>query len=108
MKRNNRITGFTLGRVGNKYQHVGPVAASNTTDAKILITGVLKKLTNQAVVVDVLGDKEYLLTWLSSIGFIKQRHFIRMYKKENTPGITSNNYLIARPLSLDKVNFLYG
>ena len=96
--RNNAITGFVLGRNGNKYHHIGPVIASNTDDAKILITSALKKLINQPVVVDVLCDKEELLSWLSSIGFIKQRHFIRMYKEENTrPGITSNLYLICGP-----------
>ena len=98
VKRNNRITGFALGRTGNKYQHIGPVVASNYIDAKILITKALNKLTDQPVVVDVLYDKEDLLSWLNSIGFIKQRHFIRMYKKENTfPGITGEQYLICGP-----------
>ena len=98
VKRNNRITGFALGRTGNKYQHIGPVVASNYIDAKILITKALTKLTDQPVVVDVLYDKEDLLSWLNSIGFIKQRHFIRMYKKENTlPGITGKHYLICGP-----------
>lgn len=98
IKRNNRIAGFALGRDGNKYQHIGPVVADNTADAKILITHALKKLTNQLVVVDVLDDKEEMLTWLNSIGFIKQRHFTRMYKKENTiPGITDKQYLICGP-----------
>lgn len=98
VKRNNRITGFALGRDGYKYQHIGPVTASNTTEAKILITKALKKLTNQPVVVDVLCDKEDLLTWLRSIGFITQRHFTRMYKKENTlPGITGKQHLICGP-----------
>jgi GNAT superfamily N-acetyltransferase len=98
LKRNNRITGFALGRDGNKYQHIGPVTASNTVDAKILITKILKKLTNQPIVVDVPCDKGDLLTWLNSIGFIKQRHFTRMYKKENTiPGITGKQYLICGP-----------
>jgi len=98
VKRNNRITGFALGRDGNKYRHIGPVAASNTGDAKILITKVLKENTNQAVVVDVPCDKEDLLTWLNSIGFIKQRYFTRMYKKENIlPGITGKQYLICGP-----------
>ena len=77
---------------------VGPVVASTTGDAKILITKALNNLTNQSVVVDVLADKDYLLNWLHSIGFIKQRHFTRMYKKENLlPGITSKQYLIAGP-----------
>ena len=98
VKRNNRITGFALGRDGNKYRHIGPVAASNTGDAKILITKVLKENTNQPVVVDVPCDKEDLLTWLNSIGFIKQRYFTRMYKKENIlPGITGKQYLICGP-----------
>ena len=98
VKRNNRITGFALGRDGNKYHQIGPVVASNITDAKILITKALKKLTNQPIIVDVLYDKEDLLTWLNSIGFIKQRHFIRMYKRENTlPGLTGKQYLICGP-----------
>ena len=98
MKRDNRITGFALGRNGNKYHQVGPVIASSEADAKILITNALKKLTDQPVVVDVPYDKEELLIWLSSIGFIKQRHFIRMYKEKNTrPGITGNQYLICGP-----------
>ena len=63
IKRNNRITGFALGRDGNKYQHLGPVIASNTTDAKILITKALEKLTKQSVVVDVLQDKEDMINW---------------------------------------------
>ena len=98
VKQDNKITGFALGRSGNKYHHIGPVVASNPTDAKILIANALQKLTHQAVVVDVLDDKEETLTWLNSIGFVKQRHFIRMYKKENTrPGITGNQYLIGGP-----------
>jgi hypothetical protein len=98
VKRNNRITGFALGRDGNKYHHIGPVVASTTTDTKVLITKALEKLTDQPVIVDVLCDKEDLFTWLTSIGFIKQRHFIRMYKKENIlPGITGKYYLICGP-----------
>jgi GNAT superfamily N-acetyltransferase len=95
---NNRVTGFALGRDGNKYQHIGPVVAPNMADAKILITKALTKLTNQPTVVDVLGDKEDLIDWLNSIGFIKQRYFTRMYKNENTlPGLTGNQYLIGGP-----------
>lgn len=96
--RNDRITGFALGRDGNKYQHIGPLVASNSADASILITKALKKLVNQPIVVDVQRDKEELIDWLRSIGFIEQRYFIRMYKKENTlPGITSNQFLICGP-----------
>jgi len=98
LKRNNRITGFALGREGSKYHQIGPVMASNSGDAKILLTRSLEKLTNQSVVVDVLCDKEDLVDWMHSIGFIKQRHFIRMYKKENPfPGVIDKQYLIGGP-----------
>ena len=98
LKRNDRIIGFVFGRDGNKYHQVGPVVASSPADAKILVAKALKKLVDQPVVVDVPRDKEALLAWLSSIGFTKQRYFIRMYKKENPlPGITSNQYLICGP-----------
>ena len=98
LKRNNRISGFVLGRDGYKYHHVGPVEASNILDAKILITKALKNLVGQPVVIDVLSDKEDLLQWLNSIGFIKQREFVRMYRKENPfPGIIDKHYLICGP-----------
>jgi hypothetical protein len=98
LKRNNEITAFALGRTGNKYSQVGPVAASSTSDAKMLIADALNKLIGHPVVVDVLCDKEELVAWLNSIGFIQQRQFIRMFKKGNaSPGAISNQYLIAGP-----------
>jgi len=98
LKRNERITGFALGRNGNRYHHIGPVVALSSTGAKILITTAINKLTDQPVVIDVLEDKKDLIAWLSSIGFVQQRYFIRMYKNENTfPGITAKQYCIAGP-----------
>lgn len=98
LKRNNSIAGFALGREGNKYHHVGPVFGSTINDIRILITKALKELINQPVVVDVLCDKEDLINWLSSIGFTTQRHFVRMYKRENSfPGIVDKQYLLCGP-----------
>jgi GNAT superfamily N-acetyltransferase len=98
LKQSNRVTGFVLGRNGSNYHHVGPVTASNITEAKALITNAFRKLIDQPVVVDVLNDKKDLIAWLNSIGFTRQRHFIRMYKKENPfPGISNNQYLICGP-----------
>ena len=55
-------------------------------------------MTNQSVVMDVLYEKEDLINWLNSIGFIMQRQFVRMYKKENPfPGIINKQYLICGP-----------
>ena len=98
LNRNNRVSGFVLGRDGYKYHHIGPVEASNIIDAKILITKALKGLVGQPVVMDVLSDKEDLLQWLNAIGFIKQRDFVRMYRKENPfPGIIDKHYSICGP-----------
>ena len=98
LKRNDRITGFALGRDGSKYHQVGPVIALTTSDAKILVSKALNKLIGQPVIVDVLHDKDDMLNWFNSIGFIKQRQFTRMYKKENpSPGITGKQYLIGGP-----------
>ena len=98
LKRNNSIAGFALGRAGNKYHQVGPVFGSTINDVKMLIGKALKGLINQPVVIDVLSEKEDLISWLNSIGFTMQRHFIRMYKKENLfPGIVNKQYLICGP-----------
>lgn len=98
LKRDNKLVGFVLGRDGNKYHHLGPVVAQTTADARILISKALESLNNQPAVVDVLRDKEDLISWLHSIGFIEQRHFIRMYKDENHfPGEIDKQYLICGP-----------
>lgn len=98
LTQDKRIVGFALGRDGNRYHHIGPLVAVNTIDAKILILNSLKGLANQSVVVDVLSNKEELINWLNLIGFIKQRHFIRMYKDENKfPGLIDKQFLICGP-----------
>lgn len=98
LKRNHRVAGFALGRNGNRYHQIGPVMASTLMDAQILIANTLKKLAEQPVMVDVLSDREDMLNWLLSIGFIKQRHFIRMYKGQNPyPGMIDMQYLICGP-----------
>ena len=98
LKQNNTVTGFALGRDGSRYHHIGPVVASGGEDAKALLSAALKKLIGQPVVVDVPEDKQELISWLTSIGFIKQRHFTRMFKKENPfPGVVDKQYLICGP-----------
>ncbi|HKH60680.1 MAG TPA: GNAT family N-acetyltransferase [Flavitalea sp.] len=98
LKENNEITGIALGRSGNRYHHIGPVLTSNTFDARVLISEALKSLIGQAIVVDVMVDKQELVEWLRSIGFINQREFIRMYRGHNAfPGMIENQFLICGP-----------
>ena len=98
IKRNGKITGFALGREGTRFFQVGPVLASTILDAKNLIVKSLRLLEGQQAVVDILEDKVELTEWLETLGFVKQRHFIRMYRNDNPyPGIPGNHYLIAGP-----------
>jgi len=94
----NRVTGFVLGRGGSKYHHVGPVSASTMEVAQALLAKSLEGLIQKPVVVDVLQNKQALIASLKSLGFTKQRHFVRMYKGENHfPGIAEHYYCICGP-----------
>ena len=46
---------------------------------------------------DVPEDREDLIKWLESVGFVKQRHFVRMYLNDNPFPGTRNQYLISGP-----------
>ena len=98
LKHNNAINGFAMGREGSRYHHIGPLVASGSEDAILLLATAIRKLIGHPVAVDVLCDKEDLISWLTSVGFSKQRHFTRMYKKENPfPGLPDRQYLICGP-----------
>lgn len=98
LRQEGQITGIALGRKGSRFFQVGPVLASTTEDAKKLISKSIEGLANHPVVIDILDDKKELMDWLCSIGFTKQRHFIRMYQKENFyPGLPKSQFLICGP-----------
>lgn len=98
IRKEGKITGFTLGRQGRKYIQIGPVSASDITGAIALISHVLAGHTGKPVVADVPGDKPELIKWLNSTGFMNQRHFVRMYQYSNPiPGTTENQFLICGP-----------
>ena len=65
---------------------------------KFYLTNALESLNDKPVALDILMDKEDLIKWLETRGFVKQRHFVRMYLKNNPyPGIVNNQYLISGP-----------
>ncbi len=99
LRLNGRVTGYILGRDGIRYNYIGPVFASSTSDAMALISFALKSLkNNQDVAIDVHDDKKELIEWLESKGFTRQRQFVRMYLDQNPfPGIVENQYLISGP-----------
>jgi ribosomal protein S18 acetylase RimI-like enzyme len=98
LKRTGKLDGFIMGRDGARFNYTGPVFAHSSDSAKILIAKALESLKNQPVALDVLEDKEDLINWLESIGFVNQRYFVRMYLKSNPyAGIVKKQYLISGP-----------
>jgi hypothetical protein len=56
------------------------------------------KLNVDPIEVDVPANQVELINWLKSIGFTKQRDFVRMYLNENPyPGKPENQFLICGP-----------
>jgi GNAT superfamily N-acetyltransferase len=98
VKRNGKITAFALGRSGRKYHQIGPVFASSLIETIVLISQTLLKLAGKPLVVDVPAEKVELINWLNSIGFVRERDFVRMYLNENScTGKPENQFLICGP-----------
>jgi ribosomal protein S18 acetylase RimI-like enzyme len=94
----NNSWGYVFGRNGTRFNYIGPVCASSTEAAKGLVSAALEPLHSKPVAIDVLADKTDLIGWLESIGFTKQRDFVRMYLRENPhPGKPEFQYLIGGP-----------
>ena len=97
-ERKDKLDGYILGRDGIRFNYIGPVFALSSVTAIKLIAKALESLYNKPVALDIPDDKGDLIKWLESIGFAKQRHFVRMYLKRNTyPGIVKNQFLISGP-----------
>jgi ribosomal protein S18 acetylase RimI-like enzyme len=94
----DRIDGFIQGRYGSKFTYIGPAEAVSAGIAIDLISKTLSQLPGKAIALDIPEDKEEVVEWLESAGFIRQRYFTRMYLDENPwPGITDRQYLISGP-----------
>ena len=92
------IKGYLLGRPGSNYFQLGPLVASSTETAIDLVRHALKNYQGQSVVVDLIGGKEDLLSWLQLRGFTIRRELIRMYYRNNPyPEDLSRHFLIAGP-----------
>jgi len=92
------LWGYILGRNGTRYNYLGPLCAGRTEEAMGLISAALDPFHGKSVCIDVLADKTSLISWLESIGFSKQRDFVRMYLNKNPyPGKPEFQYLIGGP-----------
>lgn len=90
--------GYVFGRAGTIFNYIGPASAKTTEAAIGLITAALEPYHSKPVAVDILADKTDLIAWFESIGFVKQRDFVRMYLGKNPyPGKPEFQYLISGP-----------
>lgn len=77
-----KLLGFSFGRHGFNFEHLGPVVAQNLEIARHLATVCLSAQTGKRFVLDAtLYDGEWT-QWLETIGFREQRPFIRMFRGE--------------------------
>lgn len=98
LRQNGQINGIALGRIGSRFHQVGPVCASSLNFTKLLILKSFENCENNPVVIDIPEHKAELMNWLNTMGFTKQRHFVRMYRNENAfAGLTENQFLICGP-----------
>jgi ribosomal protein S18 acetylase RimI-like enzyme len=94
----NKLSGYIFGRDGTKFNYIGPVSAVSSDIARSLLSKALESIGDKPAALDVLEDKTELIEWLESIGFVKQRHFVRMYLIRNPdPGLIPDQYLISGP-----------
>jgi predicted N-acetyltransferase YhbS len=98
LERDARIAAYCLRRDGVKHNHLGPVIALTTEDAKTLLAAAMSRLAGQAVVLDVPQKKKKFLKWLDSLGFQEHRTLVRMYYKNNyIPKQREREYAICGP-----------
>jgi ribosomal protein S18 acetylase RimI-like enzyme len=98
IRRGDIVKDYILGRDGNRFSYIGPLCTDSLESARSLISKSLHFLVKKPVALDVPEEKREFIKWLESIGFIKQRYFIRMYLNRNPyPGIPESQYLISGP-----------
>lgn len=92
------VAGYTFGRQGFNFEHLGPVIAKSADLAKQLVTACLSNQAGRALILDASHQDPEWIRWLESIGFREQRPFIRMFRGENRyPGTPEMQFAILGP-----------
>ncbi len=92
------LAGFVLGRPGQTFEHVGPIAAADLPTARALARAALAAVGGEPAVVDAADGHDDWTGWLASIGFTTQRPFIRMVKGADPhAGDPARQFAIAGP-----------
>lgn len=77
------IIGFSLGRHGERFEQIGPLAAADEQTAKALAAEAFARTRAKPIIIDVPHSIPEWVQWLKALGFTEQRPFTRMYKGDN-------------------------
>lgn len=92
------VSGYSFGRHGHNFEHVGPIVAADLETARALLVACLAGAIGRRVILDAPEHSPEWLGLLASLGFREQRPFIRMYLGENRhAGLPRRQYAIAGP-----------
>jgi GNAT superfamily N-acetyltransferase len=93
-----QIIGYTFGRRGFNFEHLGPVAAHDQKTAQRLVSACLNQQAGKRFILDASHYDVGWRAWLESIGFREQRPFIRMFYRGNPyPGLPPKQFGILGP-----------
>ena len=82
-RRNGRISGFLLGRMGRRAAQIGPLVADDEQVASALLDHAIRSVA-APVYIDVLDDKRAMLAQLAAAGFVHERPYTRMMLRRRT------------------------
>jgi GNAT superfamily N-acetyltransferase len=98
IEREGQIAGYTFGRHGFHFEHLGPVVAHDQQTARRLVAACLRRRADQKFILDASHCDADWRVWLASIGFREQRPFIRMFYRDNPyPGLPPKQFGILGP-----------
>jgi GNAT superfamily N-acetyltransferase len=93
-----QIIGYTFGRRGFNFEHLGPIAAHDQQTARRLVSTCLSRQAGKPFIIDASHCETGWRSWLESIGFHEQRPFIRMFYRDNPyPGLPPKQFGILGP-----------
>ena len=93
-----RLAGYTFGRLGHLFQHVGPIVADEERAAAALVTACLAGHASMPSVIDAPRRSGGWLQVLARLGFTEQRPLTRMSRGEGRlPGHPEQAFAILGP-----------
>ena len=92
------LRGYCFGRPGSLYHQLGPIVAEDAGTASSLVTHCCLQMEGRRVAIDATRLDADWLAWLTSVGFLEERTFVRMFRQGDAPpGIPARQYAVTGP-----------